>query len=204
VAGAHRFLHRVWSLTQTILPDIQKVPAYEGIGTDFSPGLWEFRHKVHQTIKKVTGDIEGDFHFNTAIAAVMELANAFYQTLEALPREELTFRVWREALEALVKLINPMVPHIAEELWQILGNDTSLQLQTWPAAQPEALMEFAFTLVVQVDGKLRGKIVVPVSATDEELKNFALNDPSVKEKWLKGGHRRVILAKNRKLVNIVT
>ncbi len=202
VAGAHRFLHRVWSLTHTILPDIQNVPAYEGIGTDFSPGLWEFRHKVHQTIKKVTEDIEGDFHFNTAIAAAMELVNAFYQTLEALPREELTFRVWREAIEVLVKLLNPMVPHIAEELWQILGNDTSLQLQTWPAAQPEALMESAFTLVVQVDGKLRGKIVVPVSATDEELKTWALNDPSV-QKWLKGEPRRVILAK-RKLVNIVT
>jgi len=119
-----------------------------------------------------------------------------------LPRQELTFQVWREALEALVKLLNPMAPHIAEELWQILGNDTSLQLQTWPAAQPEALMESAFTLVVQVDGKLRGKIVVPVSATDEELKNWALNDPSV-QKWLKGEPRRVILAK-RKLVNIVT
>ncbi|MFZ2088809.1 MAG: class I tRNA ligase family protein, partial [Desulfobaccales bacterium] len=202
VAGAHRFLHRVWSLTHTILEDIKKVSAYEGVGTDFSAQLWEFRCKVHQTIKKVTEDIEGDFHFNTAIAAVMELVNAFYQTLETLPREELTFRVWREAIEILVKLLNPIVPHIAEELWQTLGNDTSLQLQAWPVAQPEALIESAFTLVLQVDGKLRGKIVVPVSATDEELKNLALNDPSV-QKWLKGEPKRVVLAK-RKLVNIVT
>jgi leucyl-tRNA synthetase len=157
---------------------------------------------VHQTIQKVTDDIEERFHFNTAIAAVMELVNAFYQTLETLPREDLTFWVWREALEALVKLLNPMVPHIAEEVWQTLGYETSLQLQPWPAANPEALVETSFTLVVQVNGKVRGKIEAPASATEAQLKELALQSPAV-QKWLKGEPKRVVLARG-KLVNIVT
>jgi len=202
VAGAHRFLHRVWSLTQIILPDIRDVTPYEGTGAELSAEAVDFRRKVHQTIQKVTDDIEERFHFNTAIAAVMELVNAFYQTLDTLPPEELTFRVWREALEALVKLLNPMVPHIAEEIWQTLGYKTSLQLQPWPGAQPEALVESSFTLVVQVNGKVRGKIEAPASATEAQLKELALESPAV-QKWLKGEPKRVVLARG-KLVNIVT
>jgi leucyl-tRNA synthetase len=128
VAGAHRFLHRVFTLTHTILPDIKGVQAYQGTGADLTPDTFDLRRKVHQTIQKVTDDIDERFHFNTAIATVMELVNTFYQTLETLPKEELTFRVWREGLEALVKLLNPMVPHLSEELWQALGYETSLQL----------------------------------------------------------------------------
>ena len=202
VAGAHRFLHRVFTLTHTILPDIKGVAAYQGTGADLNPEAQELRRKVHQAIQKVTDDIEERFHFNTAIATVMELVNNFYLTLETLPKEEPTFRVWREGLEALVKLLNPMVPHLAEELWQALGYEDSLQLQPWPQAQPEALVESVFTLVVQVDGKVRSKIEAPVSATEEQLKRLALEDPAVR-KWLKGEPRRVVLARG-KLINIVT
>jgi leucyl-tRNA synthetase len=202
VAGAHRFLHRVFTLTQTILPGIEGVSAYEGTGADLAPEVMELRRRVHQAIQKVTDDIEARFHFNTAIATVMELVNAFYLTLETLPREELTFRVWREGLEALLKLLNPMVPHLAEELWQALGHETSLQLEPWPQAQPEALAESVFTLVVQVNGKVRSKITAPVSAGEEQLKQLALEDPAV-QKWLKGEPRRVVLARG-KLINIVT
>jgi leucyl-tRNA synthetase len=202
VAGAHRFLHRVFTLTHTILPDIQGVVAYQGTGADLSPEALDFRRKVHQTIQKVTDDIDERFHFNTAIATVMELINTFYQTLETLPKKELTFRVWREGLEALVKLLNPMVPHLAEELWQALGYETSLQLEPWPTAQPEALTEEVFTLVVQVNGKVRNKIEAPVSAGEEQLKQLALADPSV-QKWLTGEPKRVVLARG-KLIHIVT
>jgi leucyl-tRNA synthetase len=202
VAGAHRFLHRVWTLTHSLLPKIKNIPPYKGTGTEFSAGLREFWHKVHKTIQKVTDDIEDSFHFNTAIAAVMELVNAFYQTIETLPEENLTFMVWREGLEAILKLLNPMVPHITEELWQALGYQTSLQLEPWPQAKSEALVESAFTLVIQVNGKVRSRMVVPKSATDEQLKNWAVNDPAI-QKWLEGEPKRVVLAR-RKLVNIVT
>jgi leucyl-tRNA synthetase len=201
VAGAHRFLHRVFALTHTILPDIKGVTAYQGTGADLSPEAFDLRRKVHQTIQKVTDDIDERFHFNTAIATVMELVNTFYQTLETLPKEELTFQVWREGLEALVKLLNPMVPHLAEELWQALGYETSLQLEPWPQAQLEALTESVFTLVVQVNGKVRSKIEAPVSAGEEQLKRLALADPAV-QKWLQGEPKRVVLARG-KLINIV-
>ncbi|MGQ9689183.1 MAG: leucine--tRNA ligase [Desulfobaccales bacterium] len=202
VAGAHRFLHRIWTLTHTILPDVKGVAPYQGTGADLPPEVFDFRRKVHQTIQKVTADIEDRFHFNTAIAATMELVNTFSQTLESLPRETFTFQVWREALEVLLKLLNPMAPHIAEELWQTLGYQTSLQLQPWPTAQPEALVEATFTLVVQVNGKVRGKIEAPARAGEAELKELALSSPAV-QKWLTGEPKRVVVARG-KLVNIVT
>ena len=190
VAGGHRFLHRLWTLTHNILPNIQGVAAYQGTGADLPSEVFDFRRKVHQTIQKVTDDIDERFHFNTAIAAVMELVNAFYQAVDGLPKEDVTHEVFREAVEAILKLVNPLV------------HETSLQLQPWPAAQPEALVEATFTLVVQVNGKVRSKIVVPASATEEHLKDLALKDQAV-QKWLQGEPRRVVLARG-KLVNIVT
>ncbi|MDP3182795.1 MAG: leucine--tRNA ligase [Desulfobaccales bacterium] len=203
VAGASRFLNRLWALAHSLLPDIQKVPAYQGPGTELSAEVGEFRHKVHRTIKKVTDDIEDSFHFNTAIAAVMELVNAFYQAVETQPRERPTMMVFREALEAILLLVNPMVPHIAEELWQALGHKTSLQLAPWPQPQAEALAESAFTVVIQVNGKVRSRILVPASQSDEDIKNAAVNDPTT-QKWLKGQDIKRVVVARRKLVNIVT
>ncbi len=202
VAGSNRFLHRLWSLVHSLLPDLQGVSAYAGAGAGLSPDLQEFRRKVHLTIKKVTDDIEDSFHFNTAIAAVMELVNTFYQAAENLERDAVTREVFREAVENILLLLNPMVPHLAEELWQALGHDQSLQLCCWPQARAEAMEACAFTLVIQVNGKVRSRLTAPVSATDEEIKEMALTDPAV-EKWLQGQPpKRVVLAR-RKLINIV-
>ncbi len=135
---------------------MQGVAAYAGDGSGLSPDLQEFRRKVHLTIKKVTDDIEDSFHFNTAIAAVMELVNAFYLAAENLPSETPSPReVFREAVEDILLLLNPMVPHLAEELWQALGHDQSLQLCCWPQAHAAALEAAAFTLVIQVNGKVQ-------------------------------------------------
>jgi leucyl-tRNA synthetase len=202
VAGAHRFLHRVWTLVHTILPDIKAVPAYQGTGADLLAELGELRQKLHQTIKKVGDDIEDRFHFNTAIAAVMELTNTFYKALETLPRERLTFMVYREAVEAMLKLLNPMVPHIAEDLWQSLGFSRSLQLEAWPEPQAEALVESTFTLVIQVNGRVRDQVAVPVSATEERIKELALNRPKIQEWRANKGIKNIIYVPG-KLVNIV-
>ncbi len=203
VAGASRFLQRLWALVHTLLPDIGRVSAYQGKGDDLPPALWDFRHKLHKTIKKVTDDIEDSFHFNTAIAAVMELVNAFYQAAENLDRDDRTKEVFREAVEAILLLINPMVPHIAEELWEALGHTASLQEVPWPQAQPQALAESFFTVVVQVNGKVRCTIKVNTAISDAEIKTEALHDPTI-QKWLQGREpRKIILTPNRKLVNIV-
>jgi leucyl-tRNA synthetase len=202
VAGAHRFLHRVWTLVYTILPDIKTVAAYQGSGEDLSAALAELRHKVHQTIKKVSDDIEERFHFNTAIAAVMELTNHFYKAVEALPRERLTFMVYREAVEALLKLLNPMVPHIAEELWQAMGYSRSLHMEAWPAARPEALAESTFTLVIQVNGKVRDQVLAPLSASEEQIEAFALSSPKIKD-WVGEKEIKKKIYVPGKLLNIV-
>ncbi len=202
VAGSARFLQRLWNLVQDLLPDLQGVPPYQGAGTELPEGLSEFRHKVHATIKKVTEDIEDSFHFNTAIAAVMELVNAFYLAVENLPKEQTTLRVFREAVEAVLLLVSPMVPHIAEELWQALGHTTLLLEVPWPQAQAEALTVSTLTVVIQVNGKVRSRLQVPASATDEDLKNLALADPAV-AKWLQGQPPKKVILARRKLVSIV-
>ncbi|MDI6852828.1 MAG: leucine--tRNA ligase [Deltaproteobacteria bacterium] len=202
VAGAHRFLHRVWTLVHNILPDIKPAAVYQGTGEDLSPELAELRQKVHQTIKKVSEDIEERFHFNTAIAAVMELTNHFYKAMESLPRENLTFMVYREAVEAMLKLLNPMVPHITEELWQALGAGRSLHLEAWPAARPEALAESTFTLVIQVNGKVRDQMPVPLSAGEEQIKAMALNRPKIQD-WVGDKEIKKKIYVPGKLLNIV-
>jgi len=202
VAGSARFLHRLWNLVQDLLPELKGVAPYQGSGVGFSAALSEFRHKVHATIKKVTEDIEDSFHFNTAIAAVMELVNAFYLAAESLPRDAATLRVFREAVEAILPLVSPMVPHIAEELWQALGHTTLLLEVPWPQPQAEALTVSTLTVVVQVNGKVRSRLEVPAAAGDAEIKAAALADPAM-EKWLKGQPPKKVILARRKLVNIV-
>ena len=141
------------------------------------PELSEFRHKVHATIKKVTDDIEDSFHFNTAIAAVMELVNAFYLAAENLPRETATLRVFREAVEAILLLVSPMVPHIAEELWQALGHTTLVLDVPWPQPQAEALTVSTLTVVIQVNGKVRSRLEVPATASDEDIQGCGPGRP---------------------------
>jgi leucyl-tRNA synthetase len=202
VAGSARFLHRLWNLVQELLPEIRGVAAYQGQGRDFSPELQDFRHKVHLTIKKVSEDIEDSFHFNTAIAAVMELVNAFYLVVENRPRDAATFGVFREAVEAILLLVSPMVPHIAEELWQALGHETLLLDVPWPQPQAEALTVSTLTVVIQVNGKVRSRLEAPATASDEDIKAAALNDAAI-SKWLQGKPPKKIILARRKLVNIV-
>jgi leucyl-tRNA synthetase len=202
VAGSARFLHRLWNLVQDLLPELQGVAPYQGAGIELSSELSEFRHKVHATIKKVTEDIEDSFHFNTAIAAVMELVNAFYLAVENLSKDDVTLRVFREAVEAILLLVSPMVPHISEELWQALGHTRLLLEVPWPQAQAEALTVSSLTVVVQVNGKVRSRLQVPAVATDEDIKNRALADPAI-AKWLQDKPPKKIILARRKLVNIV-
>jgi leucyl-tRNA synthetase len=202
VAGSARFLHRLWNLVQDLLPEIKGMEPYKGSGTELPEELVEFRHKVHATIKKVTEDIEASFHFNTAIATVMELVNIFYLAAENSPKDETTLRVFREAVEAILLLVSPMVPHIAEELWQALGHTRLLLEVPWPQPQAEALTVSTLTVVVQVNGKVRSRMQVPATAADEDIKSLALADPVI-AKWLHGAPPKKVILARRKLVNIV-
>jgi leucyl-tRNA synthetase len=162
---------------------------------------------IHETIRRVTDDIEREHHFNTAIAAIMELFNALQAYEQASGagggvNPERT-ALLREATETLLLLLGPFCPHVTEELWSRLGHSESLFRQRWPEADPAALQKTEVTVVVQVDGKVRGRLVVDVDAAEERVRELALGDDRVRP-WL--GQRRVekIVVVPNRLVNIVT
>jgi leucyl-tRNA synthetase len=160
----------------------------------------KLRRAVHKTIKKVTDDIEDRFHFNTAIAAVMELTNALYAfEPKKLP---LNAAVLKEGIETTVLLLAPFVPHISEELWQALGHQEGMEKSVWPSFDSEAVVEDEVLIVVQVNGKLRGKINVEAGASEEAVRGFALADEKVKA-FIDGKNIRKVIYVPGKLLNIV-
>ncbi|RLB07631.1 MAG: leucine--tRNA ligase [Deltaproteobacteria bacterium] len=200
VEGSYRFLHRVWRLVYELRGYLSEQPPPRG-KTDLPEGLWQLRQKVHKTIKKVTEDIER-FHFNTAIAAVMELVNHIYQIKDKIEDTPLARSTWRETLESLVLLLSPFVPHIAEELWEALGKKSSVIKAPWPEYDPEAIAEEEILIVVQVNGKLRDRLLVPASAKEDEIKERALASPKVK-KHIEGKEVKKTIIVPKRLVNIV-
>ena len=201
VEGAYRFLTRLWRFVS------QYRDALASAASDFdpkelSPTLRELRRQIHRTIKKVTDDIEGRFHFNTAIAAVMELFNA----LSLAGKDE---SIWKDGtplikggVETLVVLLYPFVPHMASELWESLGHRNSLEEIRWPGYSEEALEEERRLIVVQIDGRVRGRITVPADASNEFIEAEALADPKVKG-FLHGKEIQRVIQVPRRLVNIV-
>jgi len=202
--GAFRFLNRVWRLIYNNLDYLEKIKEKEGISFEkISDKAKRLRQKTHQTIKKVTEDIEKRFHFNTAISAIMELVNEVYKFgLEDEHREEGDILVLKEALEMVVRLLSPITPHLSEELWQEMGHRESIYLQPWPEYDVKLLEEEEKLIVVQVNGKLRGRLLVPASYDDERIKDEALSLPKIKEK-IEGKKIVKIITVSGKLINIV-
>jgi len=200
VEGGYRFLHRVWRLVYELRNSIAGQPS-SVITADLPPELGELRHKAHKTIKKVTEDIER-FHFNTAIAAIMELVNHIYQTKDGIEATPQATSVWRETVEALIVLLSPFCPHIAEELWEAVGHDESVLKTPWPQYDEEAIVEEEVIVVVQVNGKLRDRLLIPVSAEEKKVKEMALASPKVR-RHIEGKEIRKTIFVPKKLVNIV-
>ncbi|MCK8603266.1 leucine--tRNA ligase [Desulfoferrobacter suflitae] len=201
VEGSFRFLARVWRMVAENLDHLRAAPAYAGNG-DLPADLLELHRKTHQTIKKVTEDIRDRFHFNTAIAAVMELVNQIYQTLENNGKSGESRRVLRKAVETVILCISPMVPHIAEELWRCLGHQESVMKMPWPAWSEQALKTEETLIVVQVNGKLRSRITVPSGATEEALRRAAVDDGKIQD-FIGGKKVKKVVVVPNKLVNIV-
>ena len=159
------------------------------------------RQKTHKTIKKVTEDIER-FHFNTAISAVMELVNEIYLSGAKDRDDETSQSVLREAIEMVVVLLSPFVPHFAEELWEVLGNGESILNHPWPDYDRGAVAEDEILIVVQVNGKLRDRIMVPASYGEKEIKEWALKSERI-QKLVEGKRIERVILVPQKLVNIV-
>ena len=200
VEGAFRFLSRVWRMVMDNIELLKPVPPFTR--TDgLDSRLQKLRLKTHTTIKKVTSDIEERFHFNTAISAIMELVNTIYQ-FDIATAEGVALSVIKEAIEAVIVLLAPMAPHISEELWEHLGKQESIFTAPWPVHDPSAIVEDEVVIVVQINGKLRNRISVPVVATQEETKERVLTDEATK-KWTEGKEIKKVIVVPKKLVNIV-
>jgi leucyl-tRNA synthetase len=200
VEGSARFLNRVWRLCYEQHERLPKVKA-PSFGTVLEGDQKLLRQKTHKTMKKVTEDIER-FHFNTAISAIMELVNEIYISEVKDRTDEASIRVLREAIESAVVLLSPFVPHFAEELWESFGNKESVIEKAWPDYDPEAVLEDEILIVVQVNGKLRDRIMIPASYGEEEVKAWALKSERI-QKLTEGKEIRRVILVPRKLVNIV-
>ena len=187
VEGSFRFLKRVWRLVMDEAP-ARKAPEEAGR---------QVRRKTHQTIRKVTDDIER-FHFNTAVSACMELCNALVAYKEAhgvTPALE-------EGVRTLLLLLAPIAPHVAEELWTEVGDGKSIHRQTWPKWDEHLAAEEVFTLIIQVNGKVRDKVEVPVTISAEEAKELALSREPI-QRWLGGKRVKKTIYVPGRLVSIV-
>jgi leucyl-tRNA synthetase len=207
IDGVDRFLNRIWNLVEKLnvvanpedeMSSSQKRGSISASAemTGLSAEATELRRLTHFTIKRVTDEVDS-FKFNTAISALMELRNAIEKF-----KSNTQSPVLRESIEALVCMLNPFAPHIAEELWQKLGHSDLLAIRAWPAYDPALLSQSEIAVMVQVNGKLRSKITVPKDAPAEQVKAAALADPAV-QKWLDGKTPRDIIVVPNRLINLV-
>lgn len=174
LAGTYRWLTRLWNLLLEPAPD-KPLPAATG------EQIKTLRRALHQTLKKVEEDVNG-FAFNTVISALMQFTNVMVRAKESAMYPD---AVWGEAAETLLLMLTPIAPFMSEEIWKRWGATYSVHQQKWPQYDPAAAAEDSFTLVIQVNGKVRGKIELPVSVTEDEAKQKAFDDPGVK-KWIDG------------------
>jgi leucyl-tRNA synthetase len=156
------------------------------------------RRTIHQTLKRVTEDLEG-FRFNTALAAMMEGTNALMRAREA---GAVTTAEWSPALRTLVVMLAPFAPHLAEELWERLGQPYSIHQQPWPRWDPDAIREETITLVLQVNGRVRDRVQVPVGMDDASLRETALASEKVR-RFIDGMQVQDVIVVRGKLVNVV-
>lgn len=210
VEGAYRFLSRIWGIVYKNSDKLRVTPPPHPPLTKGGPAGGKdsslvTRHslpllrKTHQTIKRVSMDIEREYHFNTAIAALMELVNEL-SAFEPGPDDD--WKVLRKSIEVVLLLLSPFSPHIAEELWEAVGNEPSIFQQRWPEWDEEIAREEEIELVIQVNGKVRAKVMVPHGLPDEEIKERTMSEPKIREILDGKGVRKIFVVKG-KLVNIV-
>ncbi len=203
IEGSYRFLNRLWrtihQLSGVLSPVGPCMPMDPG---ELSSEEKKLRAAEHEAMRRATRDMLDRFQFNTAIAACMELLNTIGQHREHLEKSSNGPRVLSSALSTLLTVLAPITPHISEELWAHMGHSHSLSESRWPDYDPRALVRDEVTVVVQVNGKLRSSISVPVDMDQEELKSLCLEEDKVK-KHIEGKKVVKIIVVPGKLVNIV-
>ncbi len=201
IEGCYRFVGRVWQLYR----EITALSAGEGPpagGTVDPAAAARLRKKIHQTIRTVGEDIEIRFHLNTAVSAVMELANVLRKEKEALRNSAEGRALLAEGMEALILALAPFTPHVCEEMWRGTGHETLVLRAPWPSFDPILAMEEKATIVVEINGKVRDKFEAEHDAAEEAVKEAALALPRIRE-LLEGKTVRKVVVIKGKIVNIV-
>jgi leucyl-tRNA synthetase len=196
IEGIWRYVSRLWRMVSE--PPLELPPPGSPIPAILSPALSSIRRSTHKTIAAVTDDLD-KFRFNRAVARIRELTNALDELPAADPGAA---EVFREGLETLARLLGPMMPHLAEEMWQTLGGAGLLAEQPWRAADPELTRDDQVTIAVQVNGKLRATLDLPRDTDNAAVENAALDLPQV-TRWLEGHPPRKVIVVPNRIVNIV-
>jgi leucyl-tRNA synthetase len=203
IEGSSRFLNRVYRLVDKHAERLRAVPLDFARELDLSKATAKEKllvRRTHQTLKRVTSDFDVRWHFNTSVALIMELVNAL-SAQEPLD-QDLSPEVLKSVLAVLVLMLSPMTPHIGEELWEMLGNTGGLAKQPWPAYREDLTREEQLEVIIQINGRVRGKILVEAELSDDELVERALNDERIKV-LLEGKKVVKTIVVPKKLVNIV-
>jgi leucyl-tRNA synthetase len=204
--GSFRFLARVWRFVDQWCDEAKNAAAISAGGLDEAER--KLRRKTHDTIRRVTIDVEERIHLNTAVSALMELVNELYAFGEALHTHcgggagRQGFSALREAVEALVVMLSPFAPHTAEELWERMGHAEGLTRVAWPSYDEQVARADEIVVPIQVNGKLRSRLTVPAGTSESEMRERALADPVVKTYTAGKTIKAVIVAKGR-LINVV-
>jgi leucyl-tRNA synthetase len=197
VEGQFRFLNRVWRLVAEFAQEANQGSEVRGQESgELTKDEKDLRRAVHTAIKEITEDLEGDYQFNTAVSELMKLSNA----LNDAPCKESP--VYAEGIETLLALLAPFAPHIAEELWHLLGQADSVHHHAWPVADPEALVVDEIPLVIQIMGKTRGTIQVPAGADSKTLETLA-TESELAQRYIEGKTVKKVIVVPGKLVNFV-
>lgn len=195
IEGVNRFIRRLWNNYYRIL-DLLSSDNENSV--DLTKEEKSLRRKLHSMIKKIKEDIEGGFKFNTAIAGLMEFNNQLMEYLDNVERPNT--KLLKEVAENVALILSPFAPHMAEEMWSDLGKDTLIANEKWPEYDPSALEQEEMTVVVQVNGKVRGKLIVPVEITEDEIKKAALEQAA---RSIEGKTIINVIYVKGKLINIV-
>ena len=196
IEGAHRFLRRLWKYCADHVNQ-GLVTAYQN--GELNPELKALRYQLHGAINKISDDYGRRQTFNTAIATVMELLNSLYKVTDT---SAMARSVVQETLERMTIMLAPIVPHICTAIWDELSPGTTLSNQRWPVADPTALIQEQMTLIIQVNGKLRGELNIAKSTDQASIEQLALNLPAI-QKFITGQVPRKIIVVPGRLVNIV-